>query len=87
MVEGGGGPGYDAQTDEALEPFAKAIVARNPVVGKLYFDMATNVTSRTTPEMRAKLAERIRQIGTSRILFGHDAEHPVRDEWNQFLRR
>lgn len=86
MAGGGGGPGYDAQTDEVLEPFASAIASGDPAARNLYFDMATNVTSATAPEMREKLASRIRQIGVSRILFGHDARGQARDEWKQFLR-
>jgi predicted TIM-barrel fold metal-dependent hydrolase len=74
----GGGPGY---TDEALEVFANAIAAKDPRTKNLYFDIAT-VADSQTPETLRKFAERIRQIGPQRVLFGTDmGPPPARLSW------
>jgi predicted TIM-barrel fold metal-dependent hydrolase len=77
----GGGPGY---TDEALEVFADAIAAKDPRTENLYFDVAT-VADSQTPETLRKFAERIRQIGPRRVLFGTDmGPPPARLSWLTF---
>lgn len=77
----GGGPGY---TDEALEVFAEAIVAKDPRTKNLYFDVAT-VADGQTPETLRKFAERIRQVGPQRVLFGTDmGPPPARLSWLTF---
>ncbi|HEV2844610.1 MAG TPA: amidohydrolase family protein, partial [Thermoanaerobaculia bacterium] len=74
----GGGPGY---TDEALEVFADAIAAKDPRTKNLYFDIAT-VADSQTPETLRKFAERIRQVGLQRVLFGTDmGPPPARLSW------
>ncbi len=77
----GGGPGY---TDEALEVFANAIAAKDPRTKNLYFDVATVADSQTAETLR-KFAERIRQVGPQRVLFGTDmGPPPARLSWLTF---
>ncbi|HYO15850.1 MAG TPA: amidohydrolase family protein, partial [Thermoanaerobaculia bacterium] len=77
----GGGPGY---TDEALEVFAEALVAKDPRTKNLYFDIAT-VADGQTVEVLKKFAERIRQVGLHRVLYGTDsAPPPARQSWLTF---
>jgi predicted TIM-barrel fold metal-dependent hydrolase len=74
----GGGPGY---TDEALEVYANAITAGDPRTKNLYFDIAT-VADGQTKEVLQKFAERIRQVGLNRILYGTDTGPPAaRQSW------
>ena len=74
----GGGPGY---TDEALEVFADAIAAKDPRTKQLYFDIATVADEQSDATLR-KFAERIRQIGVERVLFGTDLGPPLpRQSW------
>ncbi|HYE86951.1 MAG TPA: amidohydrolase family protein [Vicinamibacterales bacterium] len=58
-----------------LDVFVEAIRARDPRMKNVWFD-ATSVTYELTPENGARIAERIRQIGVERILFGSDAPAP-----------
>jgi predicted TIM-barrel fold metal-dependent hydrolase len=77
----GGGPGY---TDEALEVFAEALAAKDPRTKNLYFDIAT-VADGQTPQVLQKFAERIRQVGLDRVLYGTDsAPPPARQSWATF---
>lgn len=77
----GSGPGY---TDEALEVFADAISANDPRTKNLYFDIAT-VADSQSKETLQKFAERIRQVGLHRVLFGHDSTPPTaRQSWLTF---
>jgi predicted TIM-barrel fold metal-dependent hydrolase len=74
----GGGPGY---TDEALEVFANAITAKDPRTKNLYFDIAT-VADEQPKEVLQKFAERIRQVGLHRVLYGTDTGPPAaRQSW------
>ncbi len=74
----GGGPGY---TDAALEVYADAVQKGDPRARNLYFDVTT-VADQQTPATLAKFAERIRQIGPRRVVFGHDAGPPApRESW------
>ena len=80
----GGGPGY---TDEALAVYADAVAAGDPRTRNLYFDIATVATDQSD-EVLARFAERIRQIGVERILYGSDAafggRNTPRKEWGAF---
>ncbi len=67
---GGSGPGYPPQADEVMAVFAEAAVKN------LYFDVATIVTAESTPADGALVAQRIRQIGPKRILYGSDLNPP-----------
>lgn len=68
----GGGPGY---TDEAMEVFANAIVAKDARTKNLYFDLAT-VADEQSVEVLKQLAVRIRQVGVKRVLYGTDTSPP-----------
>ena len=77
----GGGPGY---TDEALEVYAEAIAAKDPRTKNLYFDFAT-VADGQPKEVLQKFAERIRQVGPGRVLYGTDLGPPAaRQSWMNF---
>jgi predicted TIM-barrel fold metal-dependent hydrolase len=80
----GGGPGW---TDSALEVFAKAIAAKDPRTKNLYFDVATVATNQS-PAQWQLLAQRLRQIGLKRILYGSDSAFAGRNtpyiEWGTF---
>jgi predicted TIM-barrel fold metal-dependent hydrolase len=77
----GGGPGY---SDEALEVYAEAIAKGDPRTKNLYFDFAT-VADGQTQEVLKKFAERIRQIGPKRVLYGTDLGPPAaRQSWLNF---
>lgn len=77
----GGGPGY---TDPALEVFADAIAAGDKRTKNLYFDFAT-VADGQTKEALQKFAERIRQVGPQRVLYGTDLGPPAaRQSWLTF---
>jgi predicted TIM-barrel fold metal-dependent hydrolase len=81
LAGGGGGPGY---TDKALEVFANAIVANDPRTKNLYFDIAT-VADGQSKEALQNLAERMRQVGLNRILYGTDSAPPAaRQSWLTF---
>ncbi|MBB3222874.1 amidohydrolase family protein [Pseudoduganella umbonata] len=70
----GTGPGYgDPPSDEALGVLAEAVAAHDPRTKRLWFDAATMANPDITPPQREKLAQRIRQIGADRVLFGSDA--------------
>jgi uncharacterized protein len=70
----GTGPGYgDPPSDEALGVLAEAVAAGDRRTKHLWFDVATMANPEITPQQQEKLAQRIRQIGAGRILFGSDA--------------
>lgn len=73
---GGSGPGYPPQNDEVLAAFAAAAESRNPHMRNVYFDVATNVTAEATASDAALVAQRLRQIGIDRILYGSDLSPP-----------
>ena len=84
---GGAGPGYPAQNDEVMEVFAAAAERKDPNVRNLYFDVATNVTEQSTPAEALLVAQRIRQVGTGRVLYGSDLSPPggsIRQGWDIF---
>ena len=56
---------------EAIDVFAKAIKEHDRRVSKLYFDMS-GLSGMGTPAIATQIAERIRQLGVHRILFGSD---------------
>jgi predicted TIM-barrel fold metal-dependent hydrolase len=77
----GGGPGY---TDEALEVFAEALAAKDPRTKNLYFDVAT-VADGQSEETLQVFAQRIRQVGLDRVLYGTDSAPPTaRQSWRNF---
>lgn len=69
-----GAGGYDDPlVDQALSVFVEAIARGDPRTRRLWFDVATVVTSDAPPGQLALIAARIRQLGVKRILYGSDA--------------
>ena len=59
-----------------MEVFAAAAEGREPHLANLYFDVATIVAEDTTAADAATVAKRIRQLGSSRVLYGSDLNPP-----------
>lgn len=80
-----GGSGFSA---DALAVYAEAVAARRPATRRLYFDVSDAALVAVTPELAQQVADRIRQIGLDRILYGSDAAygtHPdPRGSWAAF---
>lgn len=77
----GGGPGY---TDEALAVYAEAISAGDPRTKNLHFDFATVADGQPVEVLRT-FAQRIRQVGLHRVLYGTDMAPPTaRQSWMTF---
>ena len=68
-----GAGAFDESTQQASAVYAAAIARHDPRVRNLYFDACISATATEAP----LLAQRIREIGISRILYGSDA--PVKD--------
>ena len=84
---GASGPGYPPQNDEVMAVFAAAAERKDPRTANLYFDVATNVTDKATPADAALIAQRIRQVGPARVLYGSDLTPPggsIRQGWEIF---
>lgn len=78
---------YDDSTDSAARVFADAIARHEPRVAHLYVDVSGLSISAMTPERKALVAARIRQIGIDRILYGSDGAvpgHDPREYWAAF---
>lgn len=82
----GGGGGY---FDDALAPFAAAIAAGDPRVRNVYLDVAAVVDEQSLPlDLLFRFAERVREVGLERILFGSDMTPPPASEpWARFRAR
>lgn len=74
-----GGGLYGDGADQALGGFAAAIHAGDPRVSRLYFDIAVVLSPRHSPEQRARVGERIRQLGLGRILYGTDGTNAAQN--------
>ena len=84
---GASSPGYPPQNDEVMAVFAAAAERNDPRMRNLYFDVAANVTGEATPADAALVAQRIRQVGPSRVLYGSDLTPPggsIREGWEIF---
>ncbi|HYG63235.1 MAG TPA: amidohydrolase family protein [Thermoanaerobaculia bacterium] len=84
---GASGPGYPAQNDEVMAVFGEAAQRRDPRLRNVYFDVATNVTAEATPADGALVAQRVRQVGVERVLYGSDLNPPgggIRQGWEIF---
>ena len=69
-----GAGGYEVPAgDQALQVFVDAIARKDPRAQRLWFDVTTVVLPKTPPELAALIAQRIRELGVHRILFGSDA--------------
>ena len=75
---------------EALAVYAEAVAARRRATRNLYFDVSDAALVASTPELAQVVADRIRQIGLDRIVYGSDAafsNHPdPRGSWTAFLK-
>jgi predicted TIM-barrel fold metal-dependent hydrolase len=68
-----GAGGYDdPSVDQALSVFVDAIASRDPRMDHVYFDISGVAGLGRWSERKDVIAERIRQIGVSRILWGSD---------------
>lgn len=71
-----GGANFSA---DALAVYAEGVAERNPATRNLYFDVTDTALVANTPELAQVVADRLRQIGLDRILYGSDAafgNHP-----------
>ena len=68
----GAGSSQDEGAQQALEVFVDAVAKRDPRTRHLYFDV-TALGQPPTPDNAQRWAAMIRQVGTSRIVFGSDA--------------
>jgi predicted TIM-barrel fold metal-dependent hydrolase len=87
----GTGPGFDdPPSREVLATLAAAVERGHPATRKLWFDVASIVQNDTTPQDAAVLAQRLRQIGMKRILYGTDSAQGdnlrPREAWAAFRR-
>ena len=73
---GASGPGYSPQHDEVLAVFAAAVERNDPRMANVYIDVSSNVTDAITPADAALVAQRLRQLGLARILYGSDLSVP-----------
>jgi uncharacterized protein len=83
-----GGGGYDDPlVDQAMSVYTDAISAGDARTKRLYFDV-TSVAREASPERAALAAQRIRQLGIERVLYGSDAAaggNPApREGWAEF---
>ena len=73
----GGGSPDDPPADEALGVFVAAIARADPRVRNLYFDTALIAPATVTPARAGFVAQKIREMGTKRILYGSDGGDPT----------
>ena len=81
------GPGWGTQGNEVMSAFADAAQRHEPAMKNLYFDVATNVTDETSRAEGALIAERLRSVGLSHVLYGSDLSPPggsIRSGWEIF---
>ena len=85
---GSAGPGYDdPKVDAVMEVFVDAIAKKDRRTRNILFDVTTIAHPSNPPERTAKVAERIRQLGPERILYGTDAalkeNLPPAESWKE----
>lgn len=73
----GGGAPKDELADKALAVFTTAIAQKDPRVKNLYFDLALVVPPDVSPARAQFLADNIRAIGLSHVLYGSDGGDPT----------
>ena len=73
----GGGSPNDPPSDEVLGVFTAAITRQDPRVKNLFFDLALVAPADLSPERAQFVAQRIREIGVQRILYGSDGGDPT----------
>ncbi len=77
--------GYDVAADQAAAAFADAIARKDPVTRNLYFDLTTIAIPGQPTDMQQRMAQRIRQLGVRRVVYGSDLADPRRG-WADLLR-
>jgi uncharacterized protein len=77
--------GYDEAADEAAAVFADAIAKKDPATKNLYFDITTIVFPGQPADTRRLVAQRIRSLGVSRVVYGSDLADPGRG-WADVVR-
>jgi predicted TIM-barrel fold metal-dependent hydrolase len=80
-------PGYPPQNDEVMAVFAAAAERNDARMANLYIDVSANVTDEITPADAALVAQRVRQVGPRRVLYGSDLSPPggsIRQGWEIF---
>ncbi len=73
---GSSGPGYSPQHDEVMAVFGAAVARNDPRMDNVYFDVSSNITDEITPADAVLVAQRIREVGPRRILYGSDLSVP-----------
>lgn len=73
---GASGPGYSSQHDEVMAIFAAAAKRRDPRMANIYFDVSSNITDDIAAPDAALVAQRLREIGLRRVLYGSDLSVP-----------
>lgn len=68
-----GSGGYDATTDSVLGVFVQAIARHDVRMKNVWFDACVVVRPGMLADRLRQIAERIRQIGVERVLYGSDA--------------
>jgi predicted TIM-barrel fold metal-dependent hydrolase len=82
-----GAGGYnDPLVDEAVSVFVEAIQKGDRRTKQLWFDVSSVALGNPTVERKELLAQRIRQLGVQRMLYGSDAPTPglLRADWEAF---
>ncbi|UGQ47426.1 amidohydrolase family protein [Massilia endophytica] len=87
----GTGPGYeDPPADEVMGVLAEAVAKGDPRTKRLYFDVASIADQNIAPADAQRLANRLRQVGMARVLYGTDAAAGdnlrPRESWAAFRR-
>ncbi len=87
----GTGPGYDdPPADSALGVLAEAVARRDPRTKQLWFDVTTVADLNISAANARLVADRIRQLGVGRVLYGSDAASGAnlrpREAWAAFRR-
>jgi predicted TIM-barrel fold metal-dependent hydrolase len=87
----GAGPGYgDEPARAAMAVLAGAVQRGDPRTRRLMFDVASIATPDMPAATAALVAERIRQVGVDRIVYGSDSPQggnlAPREAWAAFLR-
>ena len=86
-----GAGGYaDPLIDQALSVFVEAIASGDPRTKQLYFDVTTVARANTTEKQAKLIANRVRELGPSRVLYGSDGNArgnlPPREGWAAFCK-
>ena len=73
---------------DALSTFVEAIKKKDPRTKRLLFDLTIVAVKDTTPDQAKLIAQRVRQVGIERIVYGSDAAmegyHTPREGWSYF---